>query len=214
MTQSRAAVLSSFFQRLESLDAVVRIILSDARLSALLTFRGADEARVRMDYTRSPARIDVDGTTADADIRVTIDADVMHEMLLGRLSPGEALGRRELLLRGSAAYLARFIPLFDFAPLLYKDHLTDLGLDGYARPARAVNKQEADMTTDPQGERAPSRELKGPERALFRIINEAAYAAGYGLGTMRRRFLRNMSLFEVLEALSRGVAAAEPKEKQ
>lgn len=209
---SLAPLLVSFFERLGPLEGLVRIILGGAPLSARLTFRGDPTGEVRLDYASRPARIDTGTGLPPGRIQVAIDAGVMHRVLLGEMHPGEALGRRELLLRGSASDLGRFIPLLGFAPLLYREHLADLGLDGFRRPgpgAQAPATQEGPMASGRfQGDPIPLRTLSAGERAVFKAIEEAAYAAGYGVGMLRHRVLRNLSLFEVLTAMSRGVEAA------
>ena len=48
------------------------------------------------------------------------------------------------------------------------------------------------------------------EMAMVRMIERAAYAAGYGVGLLRHRYLQNLSLFEVMAAMARGVTAAAP----
>jgi hypothetical protein len=203
--------LTSFFERLAELEPILRVVLRDAPLSAELTFRGNGERTVLLDFTRTPARIAVGKPTASGRIRVVVASPIMHAILLGRLSPGEALGRRELLLRGAPAELAKFIPLFDFAPVLYREHLADLGVDGFARPTGARRSTEGDMKT-PGDEEAPLgvRVRQRSERVLVGTVTELAYAAGYGMGVLRHRFLRNLSLFDVLGAMARGVAAASP----
>jgi hypothetical protein len=204
--------MESFFERLRPLEGLVRIILKDAELSARLTFRGEPPGEVRLDYGTWPAKIETGVGRPSGRIQVTIAQEVMHRVLLGEMHPGEALGRRELLLRGSAADLARFIPLLGFAPLLYREHLADLGLEGHARPGAVVAPYPTEVglmdTARFRGDPIPLRSLGLGERAIFRMIEEAAFAAGYGVGLLRHRYLGNLSLFDVLGALSRGVEAA------
>ena len=75
-----------------------------------MTFRGDPEKKVLMDFSKAPARIVEDETAREATIQVAVQGDVMHEVLLDRIKPGVAVGRREMLLRGSAINLAKFIP--------------------------------------------------------------------------------------------------------
>jgi len=109
-------VLASFFTRLEAMDAVLRIIVSEARIRALLTFRGDPERRVLLDFSKSPLRVVLDDQSRDVDMSVTIRGEVMHEILSGRTSAGRALGERELLLRGSASYLEAGLSVVLFTP--------------------------------------------------------------------------------------------------
>lgn len=199
--------LVAFFQRLGSLEPILRIILHDASMSAELTFRGAEERTVLLDFTRRPARISAGRPREPGQIRVTIDGAVMHEVMIGRLSPGEALGRRQLLLRGAPSALARFIPLLDFAPLLYRDHVAHSGAGVGA--GAAVEEDPMDGSTGRQGPLV-RRLARQTERALERLVGELAYGVGYGMGQLRYRFLRQLSLFEVLSAMARGVEAASP----
>ena len=131
-------VLASFFHRLEDVEAITRVMLSNAKISALLTLRGETEKKVLLDFTKYPALIRSDDHIRSGTIYVTVAGDVMHEVLLDRLPAGVALGRREMLLRGSASNLAKFIPLFDFGPLLYREHLTDMGIYGFSRQPEKI----------------------------------------------------------------------------
>ncbi|MBW2527773.1 MAG: hypothetical protein JRI23_26570 [Deltaproteobacteria bacterium] len=218
-TDSRANLcgewLTSFFERLAPLEPILRIILRDAPLSAELSFRGPTDRKVMLDFSRKPARISVDESTDPGRIRVAVQSEVMHEILLGRLSPGEALGRRQLLLRGAASDLASFVPLFDFAPLLYRDHLADENVRGFERGGRTSFDREEAMKVDQFGARPGGLEHSGrAERAVVRMIERAAYAAGFGVGVLRHRYLQSLSMFEVMAAMARGVDAASPPERQ
>jgi len=215
-TSSSAAAdrLCSFFERLPSFDAVVRALLSEAELSVELCFRAAPDRRVLLDLTCRPARVSVADPTRSGRVRVAVDSELMHDIMLGKLSAGVAFGRRQLLLRGSAFDIARLIPLFDFAPLLYREHLADLGVHGFARPsgyAPQQHKESLKMTAreSDQPPLLPAEQLSRLERALFAGLNRTAYALGYSVGTLRHRLLPNLSLFEVLSAMSKGLDAAQ-----
>lgn len=192
----RSLVLASFFERLPALEEVLRVIVDDAPLSCLFTFRGEPETKVLLDFSCRPARASLGETEHPGHVRVTIDAEVMHRVLLGEITPGEAFARREMLLRGSAAHLACFIPLFDFAPMLYREHLCHL-------PKEATVEQK-----EIQGEPLPTEETSAGERALARTVNSLAFTMGYGVGLLRYRLFEKLSLFEVLGSMSRGLAAA------
>jgi hypothetical protein len=207
-------LLASFFQRLEGMEAINRLILSHARISALLTFRGDPLKTVLMDFTQTPARILVDGEQRGGTIQMAARGEIMHDVLLDRMPPGVAMSRREMLLRGSAADLSKFIPLFEFSPMLYREHLTDLGLFGYRRPGAQPPRKEDAMNpkTSPQGVSIPPVRLTTLEKITFFMTNTLSYALGYVMGVMRYRLFRNMNLFQVLSSMSRGLAAASPKE--
>lgn len=215
-TLPKSQVLASFFERLEPLEAILRIVLSQARISALLTFRGRPEHKVLLDFSTEPARVLVDPPAKTADVYVTLEAEIMHDILLGRTNPGVAVGRREMLLRGSPHHLAAFIPLFDFGPALYREHLSDAGVYGYRRPrARAFTQREAFMTgTAFRGNPIPLEHLTTWERVLFSCLNKLSYLVGYLMGLLRYRLLQKMNLFEVLSAMSKGLAAAMPAEEK
>ena len=144
---------------------------------------------------------------------MTIEADIMHDVLLGRMKPGLALGRRQLLLRGGAVSLAKFLPLFDFGPMLYREHLADIGFDGFVRRTGEAPQKEAVMSGEIfRGEPIPVIQLSLFERGLCRSINAMAYVMGFFIGLLRFRLFERLSLFEALSAMSRGLAAAEPKQ--
>ena len=115
----------------------------------------------------------------------------MHDVLLGRKPLGVALARREMLLRGSPCHLARFIPLFDVAPILYREHLTDLGLFGFHRPPVNGHRKEVTMNDQPdfKGEAIPLENLSAWEKALCNALNGVSYGLGYAVGTLRYRVL-------------------------
>ena len=206
-------VLASFFERLECMETITRVILSHAEISALMTFRGEPEKKVLLDYSKTPALIRVDGDDRDGSIRVTVRGDVMHDVLLNRMPPGVAMSRREMLLRGSALNQAKFIPLFAFGPVLYREHLTDLGLFGYSRPGAQPPRKETAMSDQPQfqGKPIPLVRLSTFEKITFAVMNGLSYAMGYMVGVMRYRVFKNMNLFQVLSSMSRGLAAASPE---
>jgi hypothetical protein len=125
-----AVIIASFFKRLITMDAIIRVILKQANLSAAFTFRGDAQKKVLFDFSKPDASVEVDEAAHTAHIHVVIDAEIMHDILLGKMKPGLALGRRQMLLRGSAMNLAKFIPLFDFSPTIYREHLADTGQKG------------------------------------------------------------------------------------
>jgi hypothetical protein len=207
-------ILASFFQRMGSLEGILRIVTSDARLSAQFTFRGDPTKKVLLDLAAAPARVLLDEEARGGNIFMTIDGRVMHEILLGRMKPGLALGRREMLLRGCAMDFAKFIPLFDFGPVLYREHLADIGYDGFSRSTGPIVKQEASMGEKVyKGEPIPLVRLKPLERIFFKVVNGIAYGVGYLVGLLRYRLFEKLSLFEVLSAMSRGLEAASASKK-
>ncbi len=212
-TLSRPLILSSFYMRLASMEEIVRIVLSEAELSALLTFRGAPEKKVLLDYRRRPARLEVDGPEKSANIFLTIDADIMHEVMLDRVKPGVALAHREMLLRGSACDLAKFIQLLEFGPMLYDEHAADIGLEGFARYKNNSLLSEEQLMNEKtfEGNPIPVVKVSAGEKAATGIINRLGYAVGYALGVLRYRLLKKLSLFEVLTWMSKGLEAARPE---
>lgn len=211
---SRNEVLASFFKRLETIEAMLRIIVSEAKIRALLTFRGDPERKVLLDFAHAPARVVLGGEARDADLNVTIRGEVMHDILCGRISAGQALGQRELLLRGSASHLASLIPLFDFGPVLYREYLEKLGSGlSSPQPDSKMSKERAMESRTFNGDPIPLVSLSGFEKAMFATLNGASYALGYLVGLLRYRVFEKLDLFEVLSAMSRGLAAAAPEER-
>jgi len=206
-------VLASFFQRLEAFEGIMRMVLSGARISTEMVFRGDPPKRVLLDFASSPARVLIDDQTHSGQIKMEIRSEIMHEIMLGRMIGGEAFARRELLIRGNATDLARFVPLFDFAPMLYREHLADLGFEGFRRPTGWAPMQEIVMNGKTyKGDPIVLQKLSRLETMMFKRINKAAYALGYMMGVTRNRFLKNLPLFDALESMSRGLEATNPKE--
>ncbi|MFC1474447.1 hypothetical protein ACFLQK_00245 [bacterium] len=207
-------LLATFYQRLGSVEPIIRIVLYEAQLSALLTFRGDPEKKAFLDFKKEPALIQIDGEATEGEVRVTIDGGVMHRILLGVMHPGEALARREMLLRGSASDLAKFIRLLEFGPLLYDEHMADVGYDGYSRRKGEPPLREAIMKDKVfNGDPIPTVKLSGFEKFVSGTVNKLGYIVGYMLGVMRYRLVEKLSLFDVLTSMSRGLEAARPERK-
>ena len=212
-TPEATVVLSSFFGRLEPLQEIVRVFMSQARMSALFTFRGTTDSRALLDFSKSPAVVAVDNGAQSGDVYVTIDGGVMHDIFLERLKPGVALGRRELLLRGPVKDLSKILPLFSIAPMLYREHLGDIGYEGYARqPGKSLSKEELMNGHVFKGEAIALVQLSGPEKVGTKLINGLAYGLGYVVGLVRYRLFKKLSLFGVLTAMSKGLEKATPPE--
>jgi hypothetical protein len=205
-------IIASFFKRLTGMEAIIRVILKQSNLSAAFTLRGASQKKVLFDFSQPDASVKVDGPIHNAHIYMIIEAGIMHDILLGKMKPGLALGQRQMLLRGSAMNLARFIPLFDFSPVLYKEHLADWGYNGYIRKNGATPFKEAMMRVDTfKGDPIPLTDYRTTEKMVRKLINRIAFVIGYLLGLMRYRFFERLSIFDVLSAMSKGLEAATPK---
>ena len=212
-TPEATEVLASFFKRLESLEEIVRIVMSHHRMSALFTFRGTPEKKVLLDFSKSPARVSIDNGAKAGTVYATIDADIMHEVLLDRKKPGVAVGRRELLLKGPVMEFSKIIPLFDVAPVLYREHLSDVGYGSYARQAgETLSKEEVMNAQAFKGDPIPLVHMSGLEKFGARVVNGLAYGLGYAVGFLRYRLFKKLSLFGVLSEMSRGLEAATPPE--
>jgi hypothetical protein len=212
-TPEATVVLSSFFRRLEPLEEIVRVFMSQARMSALFTFRGTTDSKVLLDFSKSPAVVAVDNGARSGDVSITINGGVMHDIFLERMKPGVALGRREMLLRGPVSDLSKILPLFGIAPMLYREHLGDIGYNGYARePGKSLSQEELMNGQVFKGEAIPLVQLSGPEKVGTKLINGLAYGLGYVVGLLRYRLFKKLSLFGVLTAMSTGLTKATPPE--
>ncbi len=217
MTSSAAppfpVVLASFFKRLEPLDAIIRASISHARISALMTFRGDPEKKILLDFTKSRGQVLMDEQAREGHISLTVRGDIMHQVLLARMTPGVAVGRREMLLRGSAIKLAKLTPLFEIGPVLYREHLADIGFRGFSRRPGETPFKEAVMNGQQfTGEPIPLVQLSALEKVVFALMRWMSYALGYGVGLMRYRLFKKMNLFDVIASMSRGLTAATPKQ--
>ena len=233
-------LIASFFKRLITIEAIIRVILSQANLSAAFTFRGDEPKKVLFDFSKPDASVKVDEPTQTAHIHMAIDAEIMHDILLGKMKPGYALGRRQMLLRGSAMNLAKFIPLFDFSPAIYREHLADTGYEGYIRKkgsaplkkgsaplkkgsaplkkgAAPLKKGAAPLKETVmsgnifRGDPIPLTEYSLLEKITIKLINRIAYLMGYLVGVLRYRIFEKLCIFDVLSAMSKGLEAATPK---
>jgi len=204
--RAAATAIASLLRRLETMEPVVRAVLSDTPMSVLITLRGRPERRVFLDFTKRPASIVVDGEARMGDVHVIVEGAVMHEVLLGRMPAGVALGRRELLLRGSAYHLSRLIPLFDISPVLYREHLSDMG------SGRRDPREESQMNNQEfRGDPIPLGHVSLPARIMAWFVNLFSFMLGFAAGFLRYRVLKSLSLFGVVAALARGLDAATPR---
>jgi hypothetical protein len=204
-------MLVTFYQRLAKIDSLLRIIIRQYPLNAHLKFRGDPDRSILLDYGKVPAEILVDDKTRQGQVRVAIDQLQMHRVHTGEVPAGLAFGRRDLLLRGSPANLAYLIPLIDFAPLLYREHMADIGFGIYRRktdnaPLKEIVMKENQFKGDP----IPLHNYSDAEKFIFSIIKGLAYAVGYAVGAIRYRLFENLNLFEVLESMANGVKSATP----
>jgi hypothetical protein len=166
-----------------------------------------------MDFTKSPAQVSVDNGATSGTVYATIDGDIMHEVFLDRKKPGVAVGRRELLLKGPVLAFSKIIPLFDVAPVLYREHLSDIGYGSYSRQAgKTLSKEEIMSGQVFKGDAIPLVEMSGLEKFGARVINGLAYGLGYAVGLLRYRLFKKLSLFGVLSEMSRGLESATPPE--
>jgi hypothetical protein len=198
--------VASLLGRLGTMEAVVRAVLSHTPMTAVITLRGRPEKRVFLNYAKRPASIEVDGEARTGDVHVIAEGDVMHAVLLGRVPAGVALGRRELLLRGSAFHLSRLIPIFDISPVLYREHLSDMGFGPHARREES-NMEKQEFKGDP----IPLARVSPAAGIMARIVNFFSFMLGFTAGFLRYRVLKSLSLFGVVAALARGLDAATPR---
>ena len=201
--------LAQFYTRLAPIEPIIRIVLSEAEISCLLTFRGDPEKSVLLDFRSRPARIIVDPERG-AMVTVTIPGHIMHDILCRRTQPGSALGRREMLLRGSAGDLARFIQLLEFGPVLYCEHLADIGFQGFERWTNHNTPEALMQGKIFAGDPIPLTRMNLFEKITARLVNGLSFAMGYAMGLLRYRVVKKLSLFDALTSMSRGLEAARP----
>ena len=204
--------LVGFFQRLSTIDSVMREIVSHVQISMVMIFRDERERRIALELRKRPMRVWVDDPLKEGQIEVRIRAEVMDEILRGHLHAAVAIGRRELLLRGSPSLFAKVIPLFDFAPMLYREHLAELEKQPKPVEGNNTDREESQMSEQTVSEEVPlamKRSFFG--RMLGGFVGALAYVIGYVLGFMRFRVFKSLSIFDALSGMSKGLEAATPK---
>jgi len=89
-----------------------------------------------------------------------------------------------------------------------------MGLYGFSRPSENNGSKEVAMNGRPEfkGEAIQLVKLSPLEKILFSAMSGISYALGYVVGTMRYRVFKRLNLFQILSSMSRGLAAAMPKE--
>jgi hypothetical protein len=195
------AQVAGFLERLGESERLVHALFDDAPLRTTLTLRGARPRTLLLDFATAPGRVREDDGRTAGHVIAAVDAAVLHDVLRGALTAGEAFGRRELLLRGSPADFVRLIPLFDVAPALYRAYLA----------SQAQVRSEAQARSEEGGRVMLDRD-RGTrlDRVVAAGLKSAAFAFGYGAGVVRYRLRDRVDLFEILASLSRGLGAATP----
>ncbi len=201
-----ADTVVTFFEGLDAMSPLLRLLLGDGPLSVGLDIRAEAVRRIVIDATADRVCVRRGEGAAPTAVRVAADARVWGDVLSGRVAPGAAHGRRQLLLRGSAADLARLIALLEMAPPLFRDH----------ESRRAHTSAEAHlMTTNPRSVRSL---LAGPRAALDRLassgLHRAAFWTGYSIGRLRRSGLDRTALMDLLASAARGWERAEQAPRQ
>ncbi len=199
--------LSSFFESLPRAESVLRVVTSDTDCPALFRFTGEKNWNLLLDFGQRPMQVRTGVRDDDGRVTIKIDTQTMHRIFSGDVAPGLCFGRREMLLKGSPSDFARLIPLFDFAPVLYRDHLAAIGFDGRPQPK---NQETAPMPNAIQ-KHDPRSEF---EKFFQAILHALAYWLGFALGWIRHHVFKNLRLFDVLASLSQGLEDAAPKEKK
>lgn len=199
-TSARDAI--TFFEGLNELSPLIRFLLGAGPLTASLQVRGESPAWLLLDATRDPVRITRHQGQAPSTVKAAATAQVWADILSGRVAPGAAFGRRELLLRGSASELARLIPLLELAPPLFRDHVSN--------PAGSVMEAQAMSST----RKTILSSIAAPRAQLARVaatgLRRAAYWTGYSLGTLQRRGIARERLLDLLASAARGWERAVP----
>jgi len=183
--------VASFFGELPRLDALVRELTRDLRLTAGITLADTGETLV-VDLASQPLRVLREGDPGACTIRLKGTAAHLHRVLLGEEPLGLALTRKHVLVRGSTAKLTQFYPLLRHCPVLYEDH---------GRMLRRV-------------ERARGRLRRGAARLGRRALDRGGWAAGYALGKLKQRALPDLRLADLLASLSDGLEASRRGRKR
>lgn len=182
------AVLGGFFERLPALDPLVRQLVGDDPVVLKVELR-EPALRIAVDLGAHPLAIRFDTAEAGTVALAATAAD-FNAVLGGALTMGAAITRKRVVVRGSAARLMRVMPLFFVAPHLYAQHLAALGRDDLAPPALAPSTAAA------------------PEEPMNALVSRLAYAAGFALGLLKTRLVRDLDVLGALEALGRGLQRA------
>jgi len=180
------AVVGGFLERLPSLDPLVRELVGDEPMVLKLELR-EPPLTVALDLGARPLAVRFDTAEAGT-VALCAKVDDLHALLAGAISVGGAITRKRVVVRGSAARLMRVMPFFFLAPYLYPQHLAALGRDDLL-PAAPVGA----ATTE-----APMNSL----------VSRLAYAAGFALGLLQTRLVRDLDVLGALAALGRGLERA------
>jgi hypothetical protein len=190
------AVVGGFLERLPSLDPLVRELVGDEPMVLKLELR-EPPLTVALDLGARPLAVRFDTAEAGT-VALCAKADDLHALLAGAISVGGAITRKRVVVRGSAARLMRAMPFFFLAPYLYPQHLADLGRDDLLPAAPAATTPAA---------AAAAATTEAPVNSL---VSRLAYAAGFALGLLKTRFVRDLDVLGALAALGRGLERARP----
>jgi hypothetical protein len=228
-----SATLGAFLHRLADVEPVLRRLTGGEPMLVLLTIEEPD-LELMLDFASRPIRVldsIASGRGAMSRIGIVTTADVMHKLLLGQMLAARALDERRLLLRGSMALVARFLPLLDLTPTLYADHLRRIGRADLIAPRGAVhpgayarNLEFADKGVDAMarrvwtawvgrsfvrlGQRLRIDERPRLSRATRAALRASAYGAGWLVGALQR-VQPSLSLFDMMQAMGDGLDRSE-----
>lgn len=98
--------------------------------SKVLAFNFTDhDIKFTIDLTNSEKNIIIGETDKDAEIKIWMSTDSAHRMLLGKLNPISAVMSREIRVSGPFQALPNVVKLFSAANRIYRDVLTENGLE-------------------------------------------------------------------------------------
>ena len=162
-----------------------------------------------LDLTTSPLSVRLDEDTKRCALLLKARTEIMHQLFLGEIAFGRSVNEKLLLVRGSAAKLAKFWPLLKLCPTLYGDYVEVRStLD---------NKPEGEMSTirtiaDKLGSSLSLDQKPIAGRAILKATNRIGFALGFAIGFAKEHVIRDLKLEDLMTHMSRGLAAGKRKE--
>jgi hypothetical protein len=177
-------VLEGFFLRLPTIDPLIKELLEndDSVLKLELVNPRFD---IALDFAKTPLEVRPN-SDAFGTIGIGAEADVFHELLLGRLEIAKALSHRKLIIRGALSRLMKTTALLLLTPYVYPLYLKSAGRE--------------DLISD-SGERVRQPPID-PGGWIGKLTLKIMVSVGYLIGVRGASGQSQLDVFKLLEKWS------------
>ena len=200
MTQSSttnyAEITAGFIQRFGVVGPLLSFLAPALKLTVLIKLKNPDK-NIFIDLGAKPMNIVVDGPQREADLTMTLNADMFHYMLWGKLAFPKAVNEKIALIEIKTGSMSN-IPVFGSAKQkhkkprgrndLYEIYLINIG-------AAHLLDEPVNFTIPPPGDveiRTIELHPHKVNHPLVKTFSGAAFCMGLVAGLILRLFLKNL----------------------